>query len=63
MSDRPKVFYGWIVVVTAAVGLFLGAFPMLLDKELFLRHWSRPTMFTPEARAAWRDPDLVALPF
>src|SRR4051794_6926127 len=30
MSDRPKVFYGWIVVGTAAVGLFLGAFPIVV---------------------------------
>ena len=42
---------------------FLAAFPMLLDKELFLRHWSREAMFAPEARAAWRDPDLAPLPF
>jgi hypothetical protein len=28
-----------------------------------LRHWSRKAMFAPEARAAWQDPDLVALPF
>ena len=29
MSDRPKVFYGWVVVATAALGLFLGAFPIV----------------------------------
>jgi len=29
MSDRPKVFYGWVVVATAAIGLFLGAFPIV----------------------------------
>src|SRR4051812_48714676 len=29
MSDQPKVFYGWVVVATAAVGLFLGAFPIV----------------------------------
>jgi len=29
MSERPKVFYGWIVVATAALGLFLGAFPIV----------------------------------
>jgi len=28
-----------------------------------MRHWSRESMFAPEARAAWREPDLVALPF
>ena len=29
MSDRPRVFYGWVVVATAALGLFLGAFPIV----------------------------------
>jgi len=29
MSNRPTVFYGWIVVATAALGLFLGAFPIV----------------------------------
>jgi MFS family permease len=29
MSKRRKVFYGWIVVATAALGLFLGAFPVV----------------------------------
>ena len=42
---------------------FLAAYPLLLDKNTPLRHWSREAMFAPEARAAWRDPDLVALPF
>jgi N-formylglutamate deformylase len=42
---------------------FLAAFPLLLDKNTPMRHWSRESMFAPEARAAWREPDLVALPF
>jgi hypothetical protein len=42
---------------------FLTAYPLLLDKNTPLRHWSREAMFAPDARAAWRDPDLVALPF
>jgi len=29
MSDRPGVFYGWVIVATAALGLFLGAFPIV----------------------------------
>ena len=29
MSARPNVFYGWIVVATSALGLFLGAFPIV----------------------------------
>jgi hypothetical protein len=42
---------------------FLAANPLLLDKNTPLRHWSRETMFGAEARAAWQEPDLVALPF
>jgi hypothetical protein len=42
---------------------FLAAYPLLLDKNLFLRHWSQAAMFAPAARAEWREPDLVALPF
>src|SRR5258708_7154068 len=42
---------------------FLDEYPLLLDKNPPLRHWSREVMFAPDARAAWRDPDLVALPF
>jgi len=42
---------------------FLAAYPLLLDKNTPMRHWSRESMFAPEARAAWREPDLVALPF
>ena len=42
---------------------FLAANPLLLDKNAPLRHWSREAMFGSEARAAWREPDLVALPF
>lgn len=28
-----------------------------------LEHWRRETLFSPEARRAWRDPDLTPLPF
>ena len=35
--------------------------PMLLDKNLALRHWSRTALFGPQARAAWVEPDLVPL--
>lgn len=38
-------------------------FPMLLDKNLAQRHWSRTRMFGPEARAAWVEPDLAPFPF
>ena len=37
--------------------------PMLLDKNLAQRHWSRTLMFGPEARAAWVEPDLLPLGF
>ena len=37
--------------------------PMLLDKNLAQRHWSRTVMFGPEARVSWVEPDLSALPF
>lgn len=37
--------------------------PMLLDKNLAQRHWSRTAMFGPEARAGWVEPDLAPLPF
>jgi MFS family permease len=29
MTDGPTLFYGWVVVGTAALGLFLGAFPIV----------------------------------
>jgi hypothetical protein len=35
--------------------------PLLLDKGLPLRHWSRTAMFGPEARVRWVDPDLAPL--
>jgi len=42
---------------------FLAAYPMLLDKNTPPRHWSREAMFGDEARAVWKEPDLLALPF
>ncbi len=42
---------------------FLAAYPMMLDKNAPLRHWSRDAMFAPAARTSWRDPDVVPLPF
>ena len=41
---------------------FLSAFPMVLDKALPFRHWSHERLMSPAARAAWVDPDLLALP-
>ena len=37
--------------------------PMLLDKHLAQKHWSRTLMFGPEARVNWVEPDLRPLPF
>ena len=37
--------------------------PMLLDKNLAQRHWTRTVMFGPVARTAWVEPDLAPLPF
>jgi hypothetical protein len=54
VSHRPEI---------ADFDELLAACPLLLDKNTPLRHWSREAMFAPDARAEWRDPDLVALPF
>jgi hypothetical protein len=54
VSDRPEI---------EGFEEFLVAYPMLLDKNTPLQHWSRDTMFGAEARAKWQEPDLVALPF
>jgi hypothetical protein len=35
--------------------------PLLLDKGLPFRHWSRELMFGPEARARWVEPDLLPI--
>ena len=37
------------------------ALPLLLDKELPLRHWSRSAMATEEARQRWLEPDVLPL--
>ena len=31
--------------------------------DWLLAHWSKPVLFSVEARRAWRDPDLQPLPF
>lgn len=41
----------------------IAALPMLADKNIMLRHWSRTALFGPEARKIWVEPDLVPLPF
>jgi hypothetical protein len=54
VSHRPEI---------ADFEQFVAAYPLLLDKNTPLRHWSREAMFASSARASWQDPDLVALPF
>ncbi len=41
---------------------FIAAYPQLLDKELPARHWRRETLYGNAARAAWVEPDMLALP-
>jgi hypothetical protein len=41
---------------------FIAAYPQLLDKELPARHWRRETLHSDAARAAWVEPDIIALP-
>jgi hypothetical protein len=41
---------------------FIAAYPELLDKELPVRHWRHETLYSDAARAAWVEPDIVALP-
>ncbi|HWO92284.1 MAG TPA: hypothetical protein VNP53_09990 [Methylomirabilota bacterium] len=62
----------WVRLVAHAVAnkpeiqdfeAFLAAYPMVLDPTLPFRHWRREAMFTPEARAEWREPDLLPLSF
>jgi hypothetical protein len=62
----------WVRLVVHATGHgpdiedfdeFLRAYPLLLDSQLPLRHWSPDALFGAAARAAWREPDLVPLPF
>jgi hypothetical protein len=42
---------------------FVRSYPLLLDPQLPLRHWSREVLFGAAARAAWLEPDLLSLPF
>ncbi len=42
---------------------FLRAYPLLLDAQLPLRHWSRDALFAHAARASWQEPDIIPLSF
>ena len=37
--------------------------PMLLQKDLPLRNWTRETLYGDAAREAWIEPDMTPLPF
>ena len=41
---------------------FMVHFPQVLDSRLINRHYSAGLLVTPEARQAWVEPDLRALP-
>jgi hypothetical protein len=41
---------------------FLAAHPRLLERDLLCAHYSRDRLFSATARAAFVEPDLVALP-
>lgn len=47
----------------AAIDDAIAGVPFLTDKNIVLRHWSRTTLYGPEARVRWVEPDLRALPF
>jgi hypothetical protein len=57
----------WVRIVAHAsretFAATLEAHPMLLLKDLPLRHWSRETLYGDEAREGWMEPDLMPLPF
>jgi hypothetical protein len=42
--------------------VFLTANPQLLKRDLLSAHYSRELLFSPEARAAFVEPDLAPLP-
>ena len=61
----------WVLLVAHCVAVrpelddfdeFLAAFPLLLDETLAERHWSSEALWSDDARAAWREPDLLPLP-
>jgi hypothetical protein len=41
---------------------FLAAYPRLLERDLLSAHYSRERLFSEAARAAFVEPDLLALP-
>ncbi len=42
---------------------FVEAFPIVLDKDAIMRHYSREVLFAQTARQTWIEPDLVEMPY
>jgi hypothetical protein len=53
MGERPEL---------AHPDAFLDAFPLLLEKALAERHWSREVLWSDTARREFVEPDLLPLP-
>lgn len=41
---------------------FLATFPIVLDQNAMLKHYSRDVLFSDVARQSWQAPDLIAMP-
>ena len=61
----------WVRLVSHAMSLapeakgideLIARFPLLLEKDLPYRHWTRSTFDSQHARAGWVPPDLSPLP-
>ena len=72
MTDDETLTAFWVRLVAHAVqddpdiddvDDFLHAYPLLLDGQLPLRHWSRDALFMRAARTSWQEPDLIPLSF
>ncbi len=74
-SGLPTLYHdtitrAWVYVVAAAFGHsssttftgFIEEHPRLLDKHLLLEHYTKDTLTSPEARAAWVAPDRRPIP-
>lgn len=74
-SGLPTLYHdtitrAWVYVVAAAIGHsssntftgFIDEHPRLLDKHLLLEHYTKDTLTSPQARAAWVPPDRRPIP-
>ena len=73
--DRAKyhetITRAWILAVrhfmdrtprSASADAFIDANPVLLDSKIMLTHYSASLLFSPEARAAFVEPDIQPIP-